>query len=138
MVETDINMDIDWIFLKEPTCFDIITAIYPHATVVMWKEGVVLPKGTVLMHSQWIPPKTHAIWKRPELKLVLAQVAIHRCKSCLGWKSFPSAPYRRGRDNHTKMLVGCIGMHLVSINMLVHFCVGMVTLVTRLCVLRPK
>jgi hypothetical protein len=46
--------------------------------------------------------------------------------------------YRRGRDNHTKMPVGRIGMHLVSIEMLVHFCVGMVTLAIRLGVLRPK
>jgi hypothetical protein len=34
------------------------------------------------------------------------------------------------------MPVGCIWMHLVSIKMLVHFCVGMVTLVTLLGVLR--
>jgi hypothetical protein len=49
-----------------------------------------------------------------------------------------SAPYRRGRDNHTKMLVGCIKMHLVSINMMVQLCVGMFTLVTSLFVLRSK
>jgi hypothetical protein len=48
------------------------------------------------------------------------------------------APYRRCRDNHTKMLVGCIKMHLVSIKMLLHLCVGMFTLVTSLCVLRSK
>jgi hypothetical protein len=36
------------------------------------------------------------------------------------------------------MLVGCIEMQLVSINMLVQLCVGMVTLVTRLYVLIPN
>jgi hypothetical protein len=49
-----------------------------------------------------------------------------------------SALYRRGRDTHTKMLVGCIKMQLVSINMLVHLCVGMLTLVTSLFALRSK
>jgi hypothetical protein len=49
-----------------------------------------------------------------------------------------SAPYRRGRDSRTKMIVGCIKMHLVSIKMLVHLCVGMFTLVTSLFVLRSK
>jgi hypothetical protein len=49
-----------------------------------------------------------------------------------------SAPYRRGGDNHTKMLVGCIKMHFVSIKMLVHLCVGMFTLVTYLFVMRSK
>jgi hypothetical protein len=49
-----------------------------------------------------------------------------------------SAPYRRGRDNRTKMLVGCIKIHLVSINMLVHLCVGMFKLVISLFVLRSK
>jgi hypothetical protein len=43
-VETAINMDIDWICLKEPTLFDVLTAIYVHATVVTWKEGVVPPR----------------------------------------------------------------------------------------------
>jgi hypothetical protein len=49
-----------------------------------------------------------------------------------------SAPYRRGQDNLTKMFVGCIKMHLVSIKMLVHLCVGMFTLVKSLCVLISK
>jgi hypothetical protein len=49
-----------------------------------------------------------------------------------------SAPYRRGRDNHTKMLVGCIKMHLVSIKMLLHLCVGVFTLVTSLFAMRSK
>jgi hypothetical protein len=49
-----------------------------------------------------------------------------------------SASYRQGRHTRTKMHVGCIGMHLVSINMLVHFCVGMFTLVTILGVLIYK
>jgi hypothetical protein len=40
-----------------------------------------------------------------------------------------SAPYRRGQDYRINMPVGCIRMHLVSIKMLVHFCVGIVTLV---------
>jgi hypothetical protein len=46
--------------------------------------------------------------------------------------------HRRGRDTHTKMLVGCIKMQLVSIKMQVHLCVGMFTLVTSLFVLRSK
>jgi hypothetical protein len=49
-----------------------------------------------------------------------------------------SASYRQGRDNRTKMLVGCIKMQLVSIKMMVHLCVGMFTLVTYLCVMRSK
>jgi hypothetical protein len=44
----------------------------------------------------------------------------------------------RGQDNRTKMLVGCIKMHLVSIKMLVHLCVGMLTLATSLFVLISK
>jgi hypothetical protein len=89
MVETAINMDIDWIFLKEPTLSYILNALYPYSTVMMWKEGVVLPKVYVLMCSQWIPPKTQAVWKSPELKLVLAQVASPMFKSWLGFKYFP-------------------------------------------------
>jgi hypothetical protein len=38
----------------------------------------------------------------------------------------------------TKMLVGCIKMQLVSIKIMVHLCVGMLTLVTSLFVLRSK
>jgi hypothetical protein len=49
-----------------------------------------------------------------------------------------NAPYRGGQDNCTKMPVGCIGLHLVIIKMLVHLCVGMVTLVTLLGVMRSK
>jgi hypothetical protein len=49
-----------------------------------------------------------------------------------------SAPYRQGRDNHTKMIVGCINMYVVSIKMMVHLCVEMFTLVTSLFVLRSK
>jgi hypothetical protein len=49
-----------------------------------------------------------------------------------------SAPYRRGRDNCTKMLVGGIEMQLVSIKVVVHFCVGMITLVTQWYVLIHK
>jgi hypothetical protein len=36
------------------------------------------------------------------------------------------------------MIVGCIKMQLVSIKILVHLCVGILTLVTFLCVLRSK
>jgi hypothetical protein len=49
-----------------------------------------------------------------------------------------SDPYRQGRDNHTKMLVGCTKMQLVSIKMMVHLCVGMFILVTSLFVLMYK
>jgi hypothetical protein len=55
----------------------------------MWKEGVVLPQVSVMMCSQWIPTKSHAIWKSPELKLVLAQVSSPRFKSLVGCKAFP-------------------------------------------------
>jgi hypothetical protein len=89
MVERAINMDIDWICLKEPTFFGVMTALYPHATVVMRKEGVVLSKVSVMMCSQWLPPKTHAIWMNPEFKLVLSQVANPILKSLTDWKSFP-------------------------------------------------
>jgi hypothetical protein len=51
---------------------------------------------------------------------------------------FISASYMRGRDNHNKMPGGCIVMHLVSIEMLVNVCVGMVRLVILLDVLRSK
>jgi hypothetical protein len=74
---------------KRAYLFDVLTTLYPHATVVMWKEGVVLSKVSVIMCSQWLPPKTHAIWMNPELKLLLAQVASPRFKSWLEWKSFP-------------------------------------------------
>jgi hypothetical protein len=43
----------------------------------------------VVMCYQSLPPKIHAIWKNPELKLVLAQVETPRFKSWLDWKSFP-------------------------------------------------
>jgi hypothetical protein len=49
-----------------------------------------------------------------------------------------SALYRRGWDTHTKLLVGCIKMQLVSIKFLVHLCVEILTLVTSLFVLRCK
>jgi hypothetical protein len=49
-----------------------------------------------------------------------------------------SALYRRGCDTHTKILVGCIKMQLVSIKFLVHLCVGILTLVKSLFVLRCK
>jgi hypothetical protein len=49
-----------------------------------------------------------------------------------------NAPYRRGRDNQTKMPVGCIKMNLGSIKMLIHFHIIIVTLVTLLVALRPK
>jgi hypothetical protein len=49
-----------------------------------------------------------------------------------------SAPYRRGQDTRTKMIVGCIQMQLVSIKMMVHLFVGMFTLFTPLRVLRSK
>jgi hypothetical protein len=49
-----------------------------------------------------------------------------------------SALYRQGCDTRTKMLVGCIQTQLVSINFLVHLCVGILTLVTSLFVLRCK
>jgi hypothetical protein len=49
-----------------------------------------------------------------------------------------SALYRRGCDTRTKMLVGCIKMQLVSIEFLIHLCVGILTLVTSLFVLRCK
>jgi hypothetical protein len=51
--------------------------------------------------------------------------------------SLISAPYRRGQDNNTNMLAGCIEMQLVSIKMLVHLRVGLFTLVTSLFVLSP-
>jgi hypothetical protein len=49
-----------------------------------------------------------------------------------------SALYRRGWDTHTKMLVGCIKMYLVSIKFMVHLCVEILTLVTSLFVLICK
>jgi hypothetical protein len=49
-----------------------------------------------------------------------------------------SALYRRGWDTRTKMLVGCINMHLVSVKFLVHLCVEILTLVTSLFVLSCK
>jgi hypothetical protein len=49
-----------------------------------------------------------------------------------------SALYRRGCDTHTKMILGCIQMQLVSIKFLVHLCVGILTLVTSFIVLRCK
>jgi hypothetical protein len=49
-----------------------------------------------------------------------------------------SVLYRGARYNCTNMLVGCIDIHLVSITILVHLCVGMVTLVTPLSVLGYK
>jgi hypothetical protein len=49
-----------------------------------------------------------------------------------------SVPYRRGRDNHTNMIVGCIKMQLASIKMLVHLYVGLFTFVTSLFVMIPK
>jgi hypothetical protein len=49
-----------------------------------------------------------------------------------------SALYRRGCDTHTKMLVGCIKMQLVSIKFLAHLCVGILTLATSLFVLKCK
>jgi hypothetical protein len=52
--------------------------------------------------------------------------------------AYISTPYRQGQDNLTTMLVGCIKMQLVNINMLVHLCVGLFTLVTSLFVLRSK
>jgi hypothetical protein len=86
-VETAIKMDIDWICLKEPTFFDVLNVLYPHSKVVLWEEGVVLPQVTVMMCSQWIPSKSHAIWKTLELKLVLAQVTSPRFKT----QSLPAA-----------------------------------------------
>jgi hypothetical protein len=73
---------------KRAYLFYVLTALYPHARVMMWKEGVVQAKVTVMICSQWLPPKTHAIWKNSELKHVLAQVASPRFKSWLDWKSF--------------------------------------------------
>jgi hypothetical protein len=35
MVATAINMDIYWICLRGPTIFDLLTPLYPHASVVM-------------------------------------------------------------------------------------------------------
>jgi hypothetical protein len=55
----------------------------------------------------------------------------------LTMSSLISAPYRRGQDNNTNMLAGCIEMQLVSIKMLVHLRVGLFTLVTSLFVLSP-
>jgi hypothetical protein len=49
-----------------------------------------------------------------------------------------SALYRKCLDTHTKMRVGYIKMQLVSINILVHLCVGMLALVTSLFVLISK
>jgi hypothetical protein len=49
-----------------------------------------------------------------------------------------SAPYRRGQDNITTVLVGCITMQLASMETLVHLCVGLFTLLTSLFVLRSK
>jgi hypothetical protein len=49
-----------------------------------------------------------------------------------------SALYRQGCDIHTKMRVGFINMQLVSIKFLVHLCVGILTLVASLFVLRCK
>jgi hypothetical protein len=48
------------------------------------------------------------------------------------------ALYRRGSDTRTKILVGCIKMQLVSIQIMVHLCVGILTLVTLLVVLMSK
>jgi hypothetical protein len=59
-------------------------------------------------------------------------------KSYFTMSKLTSAPYRRGQENLTKMLVGCIKLYLVSINILVHLCVGMLTLVTSLSILRYK
>jgi hypothetical protein len=56
-VETSVNMELDWICLKEPTFFAVLTEVYPNDTVVMWKEGVVCMEVYVMLSFSVVAAK---------------------------------------------------------------------------------
>jgi hypothetical protein len=88
-LETAFNLELDWIFLQYITFVEELSELYPEVKIIVWQTGVILPPVEILFSSQWLPPKTHSIWGRLALELILSSVKKTRFKRHLTWKANP-------------------------------------------------